>query len=178
MAETTAALKDAALAPVFVEFSARKLRLLLGRIESCLGRLSAEQIWARGNETENAIGNLALHLSGNVRQWIVAGIGGAADVRQRDAEFDARTGGDAAQLLERLRQTVEEAAAVIERLTPEQLLERRMIQNYEGSVLEAIYHVVDHFSMHTGQIIFATKMLTGEDLGFYKHLRTPAAHGQ
>jgi uncharacterized damage-inducible protein DinB len=81
-------------------------------------------------------------------------------------------------LKERLRATVAEAVAVIDGLTAERLTERVTIQKYEQPVLEAIYHVVEHFSMHTGQIQFATKMLTGEDLGFYAHLKTAAAHGE
>jgi uncharacterized damage-inducible protein DinB len=163
---------------IFLDFSARKLELLTDRIESCLDRLSAEQIWARGGDNENAVGNLALHLAGNVRQWIVSGVGGKPDIRERDAEFAARGGASAAELKERLRGTVREAVAVIGGVSAERLTERVTIQKYEQSVLEAIYHVVEHFSMHTGQIQFATKMLTGADLGFYSHLRTAAAHGQ
>ena len=162
---------------IFLDFSARKLELLTGRIESCLDRLSGEQIWARGGENENAVGNLALHLAGNVRQWIVSGVGGKPDVRERDAEFAARGGASAAELKQRLRATVREAAAVIGGVSAQRLIERVTIQKYEQSVLEAIYHVVEHFSMHTGQIQFATKMLTGADLGFYVHLKA-AAHGE
>jgi uncharacterized damage-inducible protein DinB len=163
---------------IFLDFSARKLELLNGRIESCLDRLSAEQIWARGGENENAVGNLVLHLAGNVRQWIVSGVGAAPDVRERDAEFAARGGASAAELKGRLGGTVAEAVAVIGAVSADRLTERLTVQKYEGSVLEAIYHVVEHFSMHTGQIQFATKMLTGADLGFYAHLRTAAAHGE
>jgi uncharacterized damage-inducible protein DinB len=162
---------------IFLDFSARKLEALTGRIESCLDRLNGEQIWARGGENENAVGNLALHLTGNVRQWIVSGIGGKPDVRERDSEFAARGGESAVELKEHLRATVSEAVAVIGSCG-DRLTERVVIQKYEQSVLEAIYHVVEHFSMHTGQIQFATKMLTGTDLGFYAHLRTAAAHGE
>jgi uncharacterized damage-inducible protein DinB len=163
---------------IFLDFSVRKLELLSNRIESCLDRLNAEQIWARGSENENAVGNLALHLAGNVRQWIVSGVGGKPDIRERDAEFAARGDASAAELKERLSAVVTEAAAVIGGVSEQRLTERVTIQNYEQSVLEAIYHVVEHFSMHTGQIQFATKMLTGADLGFYSHLRTTAAHAQ
>jgi len=79
-------------ARLFLDYSARKLRQATGRIEDCLGRLTEEQIWARGAESENAVGNLVLHLSGNVRQWLVAGVGGRPDTRHRDAEFSARGG--------------------------------------------------------------------------------------
>jgi uncharacterized damage-inducible protein DinB len=166
------------LGRIFLDFSARKLELLNGRIESCLGRLSDDQIWARGGENENAVGNLVLHLAGNVRQWIVSGVGAAPDVRQRDTEFAARGGPSAAKLKERLRGTVSEAVAVIGAVSEGRLTERVTIQDYEGSVLEAIYHVVEHFSMHTGQIQFAAKMLTGADLGFYAHLKKAAPHGE
>ena len=163
---------------MFVDFSAKKLRQMAERIETCLGKLTLDQIWARGSEQENAVGNLVLHLCGNVRQWIVAGVGGAPDLRARDAEFVARGGTSSADLSARLRGTVEEAAAVIERVPAARLPERIVVQGYDVSVMEAIYHVVEHFSGHTGQIIFATKMLTSEDLGFYRHLSKAAAHGE
>ena len=156
----------------------RRLELSFSRLEACLDKLSEEQVWARGSENENAVGNLVLHLSGNVRQWIVAGVGGAPDTRERDGEFSARGGSSIPELKERLRGIVTEAAAVIAAVTPERLAERVVIQKYELSVLEAIYHVVEHFSLHTGQIIFATKLLTGSDMGFYAHLRSSAAHGE
>ena len=162
---------------IFLDFSEKKLRQLAGRIEDCLGRLSAEQVWARGNENENAIGNLALHLCGNVRQWIIAGIGGKPDIRVRDREFTARGEIAPAELAARLKTTVEEAAAVIAGAAP-RLAEHVVIQKYDITVLEAIAHVVEHFSQHTGQIMFATKMLTGQDLGYYKHLKASVAHGE
>jgi uncharacterized damage-inducible protein DinB len=169
---------NAALERQFLDFSVSKLRQLSSRIATCLGKLSEQQVWARGSENENAIGNLVLHLCGNVRQWIVSGVGGRPDVRDRDSEFNAR--GDVAipELTKRLSQTVEEAAAVIAVLSHERLSQRVTIQKYDVSALEAVYHVVEHFSMHAGQILFATKMMTGEELGFYRHLRSQAPHGQ
>jgi len=162
----------------FRKCSIEALRQHAGRIETCLGKLTAEQIWARGSENENAIGNLVLHLCGNVRQWIIAGVGGAPDVRQRDQEFAARGGLAVPELAGRLRTTVDEAAAVIERVTPERLAEALVIQAYHTTGLSAIYHVVEHFAGHTGQIIFATKMLTSEDLGFYRHLNPKAGQAE
>jgi uncharacterized damage-inducible protein DinB len=160
---------------LFLDCSVRRLELSFSHLEACLGKLTGEQVWARGTENENAIGNLVLHLAGNVRQWIVSGVGGAPDIRERDGEFAARCGSSIPDLKECLRGTVAEAAAVIVAVTPERLAERVTIQKYEVSVLEAIYHVVEHFSLHTGQIIFATKLLTGSDMGFYPHLRPGAA---
>jgi uncharacterized damage-inducible protein DinB len=156
----------------FLDYSASKLRELTLRIETCLGELSEEQVWARGKESENAVGNLVLHLSGNVGQWIVSTIGGQLDQRVRDAEFAARGGARKAELAARLHSTMEAALQVIGGLREEQLAARHVIQGYDVSVLEAIYHVVEHFSMHTGQIIFITKLLTTADLGFYRHLES------
>jgi uncharacterized damage-inducible protein DinB len=161
---------------ILLTFSADKLEQLSSRIETCTAKLTPEQIWTRNAENENAIGNLMLHLAGNVRQWILHGVAGQPDIRLRDQEFDARGGVDPAELNRRLQSTVKEAAAVIRTLPPDRLCERRAIQKYDVTVLEAILHVVEHFSGHTGQIIFATKFLTGEDLGFYAYLRTPEPH--
>jgi len=163
---------------LFLDFSARKLRQLGGRIEDCLSRLTNEQIWARGTESENAVGNLVLHLDGNVRQWIVSAIGGSPDTRRRDAEFASRGGVGASALAELLRGTLSEAVAVIEALPADRLQEPLTVQSYHVTVLEAIYHVVEHFAGHTGQIIYATKLSTGEDLGYHGHLKTTAAHSE
>jgi uncharacterized damage-inducible protein DinB len=160
----------------FLDYSARTLRQLSGRVDDCLGRLTEEQIWTRGADSENAVGNLVLHLGGNVRQWIVSGVGGQPDTRQRDAEFAARGGLAGSSLATALREIVAGAAGVIESCAPERLGEPLTVQSYKVTVMEAIYHVVEHFSGHTGQIVFATKLLTGEDLGYYKHLKTTAPH--
>lgn len=163
---------------VFLEFSARKLEQLAGRIEDCLGRLSYEQVWKRGADHENAVGNLVLHLCGNLRQWIGSGVAGKPDVRVREREFAARGDLRPEELRERLAAAVEEAAGIIRALPSERLLEPVEVQNYKLTVLEAIYHVVEHFAQHTGQVLFATKQMTGQDLGYYRHLERGAAHGQ
>lgn len=139
----------------------------LPKTERCLERLTDEQIWWRPNEESNSIGNLVLHLCGNARQWIVSGVGGGADRRQRDAEFAQRELVPREQLLSLLRTTLADVARVLRSLDPATLLERRVIQGSDVDVLEAIFHVTEHFSMHTGQIIMLTKMLTSADLRFY-----------
>ena len=137
------------------------------KIERCLEQLTDEQIWWRPNEQSNSIGNLLLHLSGNARQWIVCGIGGEADRRQRDEEFAQRPVIPRGELLDLLRSTLAEVETVLRRLDPATLLDRRTIQSSDVDVLEAIFHVTEHFSMHTGQIILLTKLLTATDLRFY-----------
>ena len=162
---------------LFLDCSTRRLRQNVDRIEKCLARLTEDQIWLREHESENAVGNLLLHLAGNVRQWIISGVGGAPDTRDRDTEFNARSGPPKTELFAVLRDTVEEGCKVVEPLTAERLAAAIQVQKYNLSVLEAIYHVVEHFAQHTGQIMFATKLLTGEELGFYTHLKRPS-HAQ
>jgi uncharacterized damage-inducible protein DinB len=161
---------------VFLDFSARKLRQLAERIDDCLAKLTPEQVWTRGGDEQNAIGNLVLHLCGNLRQWIGFGVAGKPDIRVRDREFAARGDIEVAELRERLKTAVEETVAALGAVTTVRLGETTNVQAYEITVLENIYHVVEHFSYHTGQIIFATKLLTHSDLAFYGHLKKPGAH--
>lgn len=158
------------IAREFTRFSVYKLRQCLDRIEVCLGKLDDDRIWERPNAASNSAGNLCLHLAGNVRQWILSGVAGQPDHRRRDAEFAAQGGFSREELLARLRGTLDEACAVIEGLDEARLSETVKPQAYEVTVLEAVYHVVEHFAMHTGQIMLLTKAATGEDLGFYRHL--------
>lgn len=140
----------------------------LPRIRSCLYELPETDLWWRPNAESNSVGNLLLHLAGNVRQWIVSGIGREPDVRERQEEFDAEGGRGRDELLGLLEEAVEDADRVLEELDPGRLLERRIIQGTDVTVLEAVYHVVEHFGMHTGQITYITKLRTGSDLGFYE----------
>jgi len=162
----------------FLDFSVRKLRQLMGRIRTCVENLDDNQLWARAGEEQNAAGNLLLHLAGNVRQWIGSGVAGLANHRVRDREFSAREGGSGKELLEALQTAVEQAAGILEKLPPERLGDHIRVQGYDVTVLEAVYHVVEHFSQHTGQIILLTRMHTGRGTNFYGHLRGVAAHGE
>ncbi len=139
----------------------------LPKIEHSIETLNDQQIWWRANEQSNSIGNLLLHLSGNVRQWIVCGLGGATDSRDRDSEFAQRTEIPRVELFDKLKRTVDEAVAVLGRLDSDTLLEKHRIQGLEVSALEAVLHVVEHFSMHTGQILLLAKMLADVNLNFY-----------
>ena len=139
----------------------------LPKIERCLEQLTDAQIWFRPNEASNSIGNLVLHLCGNARQWIVSGVGDSPDRRDRDSEFRQRKIIPKAELLELLRTTINEVGQVLADLDSNVILERRTIQGKDVEVLEAIFHVTEHFSMHTGQIILLTKMLAQTDMKFY-----------
>jgi uncharacterized damage-inducible protein DinB len=153
-------------------FTGQSRRLLtadyLPKIEACLHRLSEEDVWWRPNEASNSIGNLILHLCGNVTMWIIGGVGGRNFKRDRQKEFDERQHIPKDELLTRLRSVVEEADEVIESLDENELLIPRQIQSYDVTVLEAVYHVVEHFSMHTGQIILLSKARVAEDLRLWE----------
>jgi uncharacterized damage-inducible protein DinB len=138
------------------------------KIRRCLDLLPPDALWRRADERSNSIGNLLLHLAGNVRQWIISSVGGAADARLRSAEFAARDGADADVLYEALRGTLDEADAVIAMLTADRLLERRVIQGRDVSVFDAVFHVVEHFALHTGQIILLTKLYAPGRIQFYE----------
>jgi uncharacterized damage-inducible protein DinB len=139
----------------------------LPKIERCISLLSDEQIWWRANPASNSIGNLLLHLSGNVRQWIVVGLGEAVDARDRDAEFAQRETIPREAVINQLRQTLAEADQTLAAFDAARLLEHFRIQSMDVSALEALFHVVEHFSMHTGQIILLAKMFAEIDLEFY-----------
>ena len=136
------------------------------RIIRCLKILSADEIWWRPNRASNSVGNLVLHLQGNVRQWIISGLGGQADRRDRDREF-AETGPiPRRSLLAGLRKTVAEADQVLKGVRSRDLARRLSIQGYDVTGLQVLSHVAEHFAFHAGQIIFVTKLKCGKDLKF------------
>lgn len=156
---------------LFLDFSRQKLLTQFWpRLKACVEPLSEDQIWWKPNDASNSIGNLILHLNGNVRQWLVASFNREQDGRDRPAEFAAASGLTAAQLLERLGATLNDAAAVLARLTEADLTAPYDIQGYHVTGLEAVYQVVEHFGLHYGQIAYIAKSLSGRDLGFYREL--------
>ncbi len=161
----------AGLGQEFLRVARKELGQACIRVGDCLGRLSPEQIWHRDHAIENSVGNLVLHLGGNVRQWILSGVAGQEDHRDRDWEFANRAPISAAELRSGLAAAVAEADHVLAGLDPATLTDVRDIQVFRNvTVLHAIIHVVTHFCGHTGQIIWATKHLTGRDLGYYSYL--------
>lgn len=144
----------------------------LGKIAAAIEPLAEEQLWWRPNEGSNSIANLLIHLNGNLSQWVLAGLGGEPFERHRDAEFAARDGQSKAEMMDRLRATVERCRAVVARLTPDDLARRHQIQKYELDGYRALFHTVEHMSYHTGQIVLLAK-LHGARLDFY-----PQHHGE
>ena len=163
--------RDADMTTLFLKLS--RLTLLeqyWPRLRGCVESLTDEQVWWRPNQASNSIGNLILHLNGNVRQWLVASFNRQEDSRNRPAEFDTKEGIPASALLEKLGATIREASEVLARLTQADLLAQYEIQGYHVSGLEVVCHVVEHFGMHYGQILYITKNLCAADLGFYSEL--------
>jgi uncharacterized damage-inducible protein DinB len=159
---------DDLIAASFLAFSAEKLQSLHGDIATCLGKLTEEQIWRRGGSHENSIGNLLLHLEGNIRQWILHGIAGRPDVRRRDDEFTLSPSMDSSAAFQNLTATLDESRQVIATLPPARLTEIIDPQPTgtwrHTPILAAIYKVVSHLDHHTGQIVLLTKQLAGRDL--------------
>lgn len=160
-------MSEAGLWPDFLAASTAKLRSDMAQIARCAALLTDEQAWSRPNEHCNSVANLILHLTGNVSQWICAGLGGDEISRDRPAEFAAREVRPVRPLTEALQRTIERAIALISVLDEVALAKRHTIQKYEVSGLLAIFHVVEHFSFHTGQIIHITKSILDVDLSLY-----------
>lgn len=159
------------IASEFLRFSRHKLlEQYWPRLRTCVESLTEEQVWWRPNASSNSIGNLLLHLNGNVTQWLVASFEGEEDARNRPAEFAATEGLAAHELLGRLGITLERADRVLQRLTEAELLAQYDIQGYRVTGLQAVYQVVEHFALHYGQIVYITKQLRDVDLGFYRAL--------
>ena len=154
----------------FVEQSVSHLNQNTPRIIKCLAQLSEEEVWHRLNENSNSIGNLILHLCGNIRQYAISSLGNVPDNRIRDLEFYTREGYSKSELIEKLTQTVDDAVMVINCSTKTNLLQPRLVQGFNLTGIGIIIHVTEHYSYHTGQIAYYTKMVKDRDLGFYANV--------
>ena len=154
----------------FIEQSILRINEYLIKIEKCFEELNEEEIWRRPNESSNSIGNLILHVCGNITQYIISSLGNTSDIRERDSEFDARRGISKSELYGKLLNVVNVAKDVIGELDLESLRTMKSVQGFNLSGMGIIIHVVEHFSYHTGQIAFWTKMIKNLDLGFYSDL--------
>jgi hypothetical protein len=163
--------RDLNMHTAFLKFSRKKLlEQYWPRLRSCVEGLTEAQVWWRPNDASNSIGNLILHLDGNVRQWLISSFKRSDDSRDRPAEFRERRLIPASALLEKLGATLQEASEVLALLSEADLLTTFEIQGYTVTGLTAVYQVVEHFALHYGQIVYITKLLRGEDLGFYREL--------
>jgi hypothetical protein len=162
---------DSALTTQFLKYSRKKLlQEYWPRLRGSVLPLTDQQIWWRPNGASNSIGNLLLHLNGNVGQWLVAPFNGYRDERNRAVEFRERRLISGRELLERLGATMQQADETLDQMTAERLSRVYEIQGYTVTGMEAVYQVVEHFGMHYGQILWIVKATTGADLGFYREL--------
>jgi uncharacterized damage-inducible protein DinB len=137
------------------------------RIRQCLDALSTDEIWHRPNENVVSVGNLVLHLMGNLRQWVLSGLGQQPDRRQRNREFDHVAPLPAAELMRQLDTLMAEVEAVLDRLTPADLVATHRVQGYDETGVAILMHVTEHFSYHTGQITYFVKTRKNVDLQYY-----------
>jgi len=158
---------DALLATEFIQQACFRMDESSRMLRTAVAELDEADLWKRPNAASNSVGNLILHLCGNIRQYAISALGGTEDLRERDAEFAARGGLDKAAVLEKLWATVEQAQATIRNADANNLLRVRSVQGFQLSGLGIVLHVVEHYSYHTGQIAFWTKLLKDKDLGFY-----------
>lgn len=156
--------------PEIQEFAAQialHMEMNTPRIEKALAELTELELWQRPNAQSNSVGNLLLHLSGNITQYVLSSLGHQADQRLRDAEFAAEGGSSKAELMEKLRSTVAQATQIIRNCSQEEMLRLRTVQGFQMSGIAIAIHVCEHYSYHTGQIAFWVKLLKNKDLGFY-----------
>jgi uncharacterized damage-inducible protein DinB len=163
--------KDTAIRDRFIATIERfLLEENLPRVIKCLELLSEEQIWFKPNTASNSVGNLVLHLAGNLNQWVLKAIGGKNYKRKRDEEFTADKTKSKEELIEILVSIKNELSTVINSVSAEELLRVRPVQIYEEDAITILIHVTEHFSYHTGQIAYITKWLTCRPTDFYGDL--------
>lgn len=151
----------------FINQSVYRINENTRRILKCLNEVDETEIWLRSNKNSNSLGNIILHLCGNIRQYIISSLGETEDLRIRDEEFSAKDGFNKSELFTKLNATINDAIAVIESLNEERLLKLYSVQGFDLSGIGIIIHVTEHYSYHTGQIAFWIKQLKNKDLGFY-----------
>lgn len=140
------------------------------RIVKCLHEIDDTEIWKSPNNHSNSIGNLILHLCGNIRQYIISGLDEAKDIRERDKEFSTKAGPAKSDLLNQLTGTISGAVGIIKNIDESRLTKIYSVQGFSLSGIGIIIRVTEHLSYHTGQIAFWTKQLKNKDLGFYANI--------
>ena len=150
------------------EIQRRLIDESLPRIKKCLDKLSNEEVWRRPNSNTVSIGNLILHLNGNVRQWVLSTLGGKEDDRVRQSEFDEEGPVDRVIMIQNLEETLAAVQTILDNLTSEQLTATYLVQGFEENGISILVHVTEHFSYHVGQITYSTKSMKDTDMGYYE----------
>jgi uncharacterized damage-inducible protein DinB len=152
------------------EFKTRVFNESYSRIFKCFSLINDKQLWESPNDKIPCIGNLILHLCGNARQWILSGIGGMPDNRNRPEEFIVHKNIRKADLIFLLENLKVNMISTLKLMNENEIYEKKIIQGFETSNFSAIIHVIEHFSYHTGQITSLTKLMTEQETGYYENL--------
>ncbi len=136
-------------------------------VSIALSKIQEEEIWTKQNRSLPTLGNILLHICGNLKQYVISGVGGEEDNRDRELEFSTEDGFTRDELLQKLLFITSKVNSIIDEATEEKLLEKKKVQGFEFSGIGLILHAVEHFSYHTGQIAFQVKLIIDEPLGFY-----------
>jgi uncharacterized damage-inducible protein DinB len=155
---------------IIAQFRERVFQESIPRLKKCLAELTDEEIWWRPNENSNAIGNLVLHLCGNARQWVLSGLGGAPDMRERQKEFDQRAIIPKAILLDLVDTLQADIDKRLDTISATELLRVRPVQIYQETGVSILIHVIEHFSYHVGQMTYSVKYMKNKQLGYYDGL--------
>jgi uncharacterized damage-inducible protein DinB len=139
----------------------------LPKLLKCAEILSDDDVWWRPNESSNSVGNMLLHVCGNMREWIIGGAGGQSVVRDRDREFAARESMSRDELMAEVERTCRDVDRALAALRETTLLDRIEVQGSQVTRLHAVYHAIEHFSYHLGQVVYVTKLRGGKDLGIF-----------
>ncbi len=154
------------LTKLVVDETSGELDEALKKIKHCVNQLTDDQVWWRPAESMNSVANLLLHLCGNLGQWIVSGIGGAADIRERQKEFDQRSSTSGTELISQIESAVAEAKNALSGMSAEELLRIRPVQGNDVSGMQAILHSAAHFRGHAQEIVHMTRCQLGDSYAF------------
>lgn len=163
------------MAQAFIDAYVRRIRQTRGKINHCLDQLQDADVWWTPGESSNSIGIIIQHLMGNLRQWVISGIAGEADVRDRPREFRVEERTPKAELQAGINGVLDQVMDIYSSLRPSQLPESRRIQGVETTVLDAMCDTVGHLELHTGQLLYLTRLRIGEA---YKESWKPASEEQ
>jgi uncharacterized damage-inducible protein DinB len=151
----------------FISQAIHRIHKNTEKLAACMKQLDEKEVWVSPNENMKSIGNLILHLCGNIRQYIISSLGRSEDVRERNLEFSTNGGYSKKDLMTMLETTVGKSVDIIRHMSPEELMQNRMVQGMAYTGIGIVVHVSEHYSCHSGQIILMTKLLKNIDLGFY-----------
>lgn len=152
---------------LIAEVNRRLFEESVPRLKKCLDELNDKEIWYRPNDNSNSVGNLVLHLCGNVRQWVLSGLANQEDVRQRQIEFDEKGPIPVPELKDKVDKLEEDVRAFLSTLSAEKILAPCTVQGFDETGLSVLIHVVEHFSYHVGQMTYFVKWRKDMDMEYY-----------